>query len=313
MISNLSFSTTDLLWIVGFILFVIIGLSIWGRMYFSKKSGSNLTEKYKGKQWASPLEARNKYPDVNIFKHHSTLMNLSLILSLGLVIGLFNLTTVDKSVFIPDGATLLADAEIEIEPPRTSEPPAPPPPPPPPIIQEVPSNILIDAEDVEFVDQSVDAKSEIYEVPVAVEKPSEKKIAPPPPPPVADDTEEIFKVVEEMPRFPGCEDLATIDEKKACADRKLLEFIYKNIEYPPIARENNIEGTVVVRFVVDKDGRVKNPEIVRDIGGGCGEEAARVIKKMNELAEPWSPGKQRGRPVKVYYIMPVKFVLKVNN
>ena len=75
-----------------------------------------------------------------------------------------------------------------------------------------------------------------------------------------------------MPRFPGCENEPGDDQaKKACADKKMLEFIYKNIKYPAIARENGVEGTCVVRFVVDSDGSISSPEVVRDIGAGCGD------------------------------------------
>ena len=115
-----------------------------------------------------------------------------------------------------------------------------------------------------------------------------------------------------MPRFPGCETMATVNEKKACAQEKLLAFIYANIKYHSIARENNVEGTVVVRFVVADDGTIEDAEVVREIGAGCGAEALRVVKMMNDLPERWTPGMQRGRKVPVYFNMPVKFVLAVN-
>ena len=113
-----------------------------------------------------------------------------------------------------------------------------------------------------------------------------------------------------MPRFPGCENLPTTDEKKACADKKMLEFIYKNIKYPAIARENGIEGMVVVTFVVEKDGKVTDARVVRDIGGQCGQEALRVVSLMNDEGIRWTPGKQRGRPVRVQFNLPVRFKLE---
>lgn len=111
-----------------------------------------------------------------------------------------------------------------------------------------------------------------------------------------------------MPRFKSseCESKGSKDEVKACAQQKMLEFIYKNIKYPPIARENGVEGTVVIRFVVDETGKVKEPEILRDIGAGCGAEAMRVVNMMPE----WRPGQQRGRKVPVYFNLPVKFKLE---
>ena len=122
--------------------------------------------------------------------------------------------------------------------------------------------------------------------------------------------EEVFKVVEEMPRFPGCEDLAaSIEERRRCANQKMLEFIYQNIRYPAQAREHAIEGTVVVNFVVDHTGNITDAKVVRDIGGGAGQEALRIVRLMQESGLRWKPGHQRGRPVKVAYNLPVKFSL----
>ena len=119
---------------------------------------------------------------------------------------------------------------------------------------------------------------------------------------------EIFKVVEHMPRFPGCEkDPLSYEERKQCAQQKLLEFVYEHIRYPETARAQKISGMVVVKFVVDHEGRVQNPEIVRDIGGGCGEEAVRVVQLMHDRDIRWVSGKQRGQNVSVQFNLPVKF------
>ena len=112
---------------------------------------------------------------------------------------------------------------------------------------------------------------------------------------------DLFKVVEEMPRFPGCE-----DNNKNCADKKMLEFIYQNLRYPALARENGVEGTVVVTFIVEADGRIKEPKIVREIGGGCGDEVLRVVNLM----PTWIPGKQKGEAVRVQFNLPVRFKLE---
>ena len=123
--------------------------------------------------------------------------------------------------------------------------------------------------------------------------------------------DKIFKVVEEMPRFPGCEDMAgSIDERKACSDKKLLEYLYKNLKYPAIARENGVEGMAVIQFVVEKDGSVAGAKVVRDPGAGTGTSALKVVEAMNSMGAKWTPGKQRGRPVKVQYTLPVKFKLE---
>lgn len=131
---------------------------------------------------------------------------------------------------------------------------------------------------------------------------------PPPPPPVED---EIFKVVEQMPRFPGCEDISGGEaEKKKCAEEKMLQYIYKSLKYPAIARENGIEGRAILQFVVDKDGSVTEVNVVRDPGAGTGDAAKKVINAMNDMPTKWTPGKQRGRPVKVLYTLPVLFRLE---
>ena len=208
---------------VGFVVIMVIILA--GRKYFSKFSEGGLSEKYKDKKWKSRLEARNKYPEVDVFRMRTLFLRFGLIGTLALTIGAFNWTLYEQIVDIPDDALVL-DEEIEIEIPRSAEPPPPPPPPPPPVIEEVPNELVLEAEDdFEFVDQSVEVETAI-EVPKFVEASNEAPPPPPPPPPPAEPKiKEIFKIVEEMPRFPGCEDLASIEEKKVCADQKLLELI----------------------------------------------------------------------------------------
>ena len=122
--------------------------------------------------------------------------------------------------------------------------------------------------------------------------------------------EEIFKVVEEMPRFPGCEDQGLSDKERVdCAQGKMLEFMYKNLKYPASARASNIEGMVVIQFVVNEDGRLSDITLRRAVGGGCDEAALDMIQSMADL-HTWIPGKQRGKAVKVLYTVPVKFKLK---
>lgn len=124
-----------------------------------------------------------------------------------------------------------------------------------------------------------------------------------------ENNEEVFKVVEEAPRFPGCEDKVSNDEKKRCADLKMLEYLYKNIKYPLAAKERGIQGRVVVTFVVEKDGSISDVKVVRDIGAGCGEEAIRVVNSMDELAGKWIPGKMNGNAARVQFNLPVSFRL----
>ncbi|MEM7102313.1 MAG: energy transducer TonB [Bacteroidota bacterium] len=124
----------------------------------------------------------------------------------------------------------------------------------------------------------------------------------PPPPP-----EEVFTIVEDMPRFPGCEQIgAGKAELKKCAEQEMLTFVYDNITYPDSAVTLGVEGMVVLNFIVDTDGSLLNPKIVRDIGGGCGDAALAMLEKMPK----WIPGKHKGETVKVEFNLPVKFKLE---
>jgi protein TonB len=105
--------------------------------------------------------------------------------------------------------------------------------------------------------------------------------------------DEILKSVEQMPVFPG-------------GDEELRKYLANHINYPPQAREDGIQGRVFLTFVVDRDGSVTDVKIARDIGGGCGKEAERVVRGMPK----WKPGKQNGQAVKVYYTLPVAFTLQ---
>ena len=103
----------------------------------------------------------------------------------------------------------------------------------------------------------------------------------------------IYQTVEEMPAFPG-------------GEQKLMEYVAKNINYPQNARETGIQGRVFVGFVVESDGSISNVTLLKGIGGGCDEEAVRVIKSLPK----WEPGKERGKAVRVSYQIPVFFRLQ---
>ena len=157
-----------------------------------------------------------------------------------------------------------------------------PPPPPPPqqvtVLEIVEDDVEV--EDVEInveVDQNV--AIEVYIPPVR----EEEEVV----------EQEIFTVVESMPEFPG-------------GAGKMMEFIARNIKYPPMARESGIQGRVFVNFVVEPDGSVSNVRVLRGIGGGCDEEAIRVVEAMPK----WTPGRQRGKAVRVSFNLPVRFTLQ---
>lgn len=102
-----------------------------------------------------------------------------------------------------------------------------------------------------------------------------------------------FTIVEQMPEFPG-------------GEGELMKYLGQKIVYPPIAKDNGIQGKVYVNFVVDANGDIRDAKVVRGIGGGCDEEALRVVKSMPK----WKAGKQNGRTVPVYYNLPIKFTLR---
>ena len=102
----------------------------------------------------------------------------------------------------------------------------------------------------------------------------------------------VYQIVEQMPQYTGGEEA-------------MMKYVAENIKYPQAAKDKNISGRVFVSFVIEKDGSVSNVKVVRGIGGGCDEEAARVIKEMPK----WKPGMQKGKPVRVNYMMPIFFKL----
>lgn len=122
-----------------------------------------------------------------------------------------------------------------------------------------------------------------------------------------DPGDNTYQVVEQMPEFPGCADIEDSAERAQCSNKKLMEFIFSNVKYPEEAHRKGVEGMVVAKFVVDKDGNVIDPAIVKEPGEGLGEEVLRVINLMNEMPEKWTPGQEGGKKVNVLLTFPVKF------
>ena len=102
----------------------------------------------------------------------------------------------------------------------------------------------------------------------------------------------VYQIAEEMPEFPG-------------GVEALMDYVGRNVKYPEEAKDKEIQGRVFVSFVIEKDGSVNEVKVLRGIGGGCDEEAVRVIKAMPK----WTPGKQKGKPVRVNYQIPINFKL----
>ncbi len=210
----------------------------------------------------------------------SLFVQIGLIIALTITLVAFEYKTYDRIMTDLGDRDLVDMPEEMVEITRQDQPPPPPAPPPQTtLINIVEDNVDI-ADDI-TINVDVDQKTqiEIYVPPVATEQEVEEH--------------EIFIVVEESPYFPGGEPAR-------------IKFLQENIKYPQMARESGIQGTVYVQFVVERDGGVTDVKVLRGIGGGCDEEAIRVIKAMPK----WVPGKQRNRPVRVQFTMPIRFTLQ---
>jgi TonB family C-terminal domain len=189
---------------------------------------------------------------------------------------------------------------VTLEPPKTEplDVVAPPPLPPKPTIQysqyEVSNKEFID--DLPTQDQLLASHAVIaYKTQDGDENGAVEDLRPVKAAVGDEPAENTFIAAEQMPQFPG-------------GTEALKEFLQKNLKYPPTASEMGIAGKVYVSFVVDKTGTINTIKIVRGIGGGCDEEAVRVIKMMGK----WTPGRQNGHPVSVFFTLPVTFALTNN-
>ena len=220
-----------------------------------------------------------KTPKADLTKKTGLFLNLGLVIAMGIVITAFEWRNGDDKDMVDLGSVDETFEEM-LEIPPTEQPP-----PPPPKIQQPE---IIEVEDEEEIEQEIEVDLDIditeetvIEEMVEAEEPEEEVV------------EEVFTIVEDpasphggMPAF--------------------YKYVGSKMKYPSQAKRMGIEGKVFVQFVVDKDGSLTNVEAVRGIGGGCDEEAVRIIKNSPK----WKPGKQRGRPVKVRMVIPVVFKLQ---
>lgn len=218
-----------------------------------------------------------KSPDANLEKKRLPLIIIGLLFSTAMVLVAFEWKTFETEV--KDLGELELDLiEEEIIPISQQQPPPPPPPPAPTTVIEIVEDEEEIEEELVIEDLEVDEETEIEFIEEVEEEVEE---------------EQIFTIVEEMPSFPG-------------GEAALMKYLGQNIKYPAIAKDAGIQGTVYVTFVVDEKGEVKDVKVLRSIGGGCDEEAIRVVENMPK----WTPGKQRGKSVKVQYNLPIRFTLK---
>lgn len=210
---------------------------------------------------------------------------IGLIAALVVVFFAFNVKTANKDNS-GVGSGYERDVTEEIVPVTIQETQPPPPAPPPPQttkITIVENDAVVEEEieiDVEATQETAVAEYIPY---VPVEEEEEEVI----------ETDQIFVVVESMPEFPG-------------GYEALMKYLQQNLKYPALAKEMGIKGRVFLSFVVERDGSVTDIIVLRGIGGGCDEEAIKVVERMPK----WKPGTQRNQPVRVQFNLPIKFTLQ---
>lgn len=227
------------------------------------------------------MEAK-KSPKANLEKKKFILTEIGLILSLAIVLLAFEWRTYEDSI------SSLRNRMIDLTPEEVVQitQQINTPPPPKPIPNTTFFNIVDNDEDIDMdidIDTEADDDTEMppYEPDIDNDDDNDN---------VPDDIP--FISVQEMPGFSG-------------GDNARIQYLRENLKYPLLARETGISGNVYFTFVVEKDGSISNIELLKGIGGGCDEEAYRVISNMPK----WNPGKQRGHPVRVKLTMHIEFTL----
>lgn len=204
--------------------------------------------------------------------------NIGLVITLLIVVSAFEYSGRDNT----DAKDLAQNnnmIEEIMEVPPTEQPPPPPPKIQQPQIIEVPDEEEIEDEiKVEF-DVEVTEDTKVEEIVIA---PVEEK----------EDVDQIFLVVEETATPKG-------------GMSAFYKYVGDKMKYPAQARRMGIEGKVFVEFVINRDGSITDVKAIKGIGAGCDEEAVRVVQS----APPWNPGKQRGKPVRQRYVVPITFKL----
>lgn len=223
-----------------------------------------------------------KSPKADLESKKLTFTLIGLVVTLFVIWRVFEYKSYDKQTIDDSLKTEVVIEEEMVEITKQEQPKVQPPQPKPQVTQIEVVEDDVEVEDVE-INAEVDQDEVIEEYEFTPPEIEEEEIV----------EAEIFKVVEEMPEFPG-------------GAAKMMEYIQKNIKYPMMARESDIQGRVFVNFVVEPNGEISNVEVLRGIGGGCDEEAVRVVKSMPN----WKPGKQRGSAVRCAFTVPIIFKLQ---
>ena len=222
---------------------------------------------------------KKKSPKADLERRKMLFTEIGLVIALAVVLLAFEWKSYEKTEMALMNMAVDNTEEEMVEITQQEKPPPPPKPPQQTSIIEIVEDDM-DIEDEIEIDVEADEETEVEEY-IPMEDPEEEA-----------EEAQIFTVVEAMPTFPG-------------GDAARIKYLNANIKYPTIARESGIQGRVFVTFVVETNGQVTDVKILRGIGGGCDEEAVRVIKNMPK----WVPGKQRGKSVRVQFNMPILFKL----
>ncbi len=224
-----------------------------------------------------------KSPKADLEGKKSTWLLIGYVLILAVVFVAFEWSERDKQILVAQGPVEIKFEEDMVPITQQEQKPTPPPP-------QAPS-----AEEVLKIVEN-DANIEETEVATSEDKGEAVQVVSTGPAVVVEEVveeEQIFQVVEEMPSFPG-------------GDAECMRFLNKNIKYPTIAQENGIQGRVILQFVVNKDGSIVDVVVARSVDPYLDKEAVRVVNMMPK----WKPGKQRGKPVRVKFTLPVTFRLQ---
>lgn len=234
------------------------------------------------------MKAR-KTDKANLERMKGMFFMVGLVLTLIVVWQAIELKQYDRTLTDFGQLSEMEDDEVVPITQRDIAPPPPPPPAPPEVIQIVEDEVEI--EEIEFESTEMDESEEIE----IVEE-------------VEEETDEIFNfaVVENKPVYPGCENEPDENAKFMCFQQNIMKFISKNFNYPEMARQMGISGKVYVNFVIEKNGKVSNVVVARGVDDSLDKEAVRLVKMLPKF----TPAKQRGKPVRMSYTVPINFRLQ---